>query len=54
MLVSAAKRDSVKCPKCGTKTLSRGISTFAVMGAERGPKSGGDSCTSCSSSSCYT
>jgi putative FmdB family regulatory protein len=50
LLVSASDKDSVKCPKCGTRTLSRQLSTFAVVGCD----SGGGSCKSCSTTSCST
>jgi putative FmdB family regulatory protein len=55
LLVTASGKDSVKCPKCGTKTLSRQLSTFAVVGGGRGVEAGGGSCKSCSSTaSCST
>jgi len=50
LLVSASERDSVPCPNCKTRTLSREISAFAVSGTGKG----GDSCGSCSTSSCFT
>lgn len=54
LLMSTSERDSAVCPKCGTKSLKREISSFAVAGVERGKGAGGDSCTSCSTTSCST
>lgn len=54
LLVSASNKDAVECPKCGTRTLSRQLSTFAVLGAERGKSADGGSCKSCSTTSCST
>lgn len=54
LLVGTSKRDSVECPKCGTRTLARQISAFAVAGGEHGKGTGGEACGVCSSKSCST
>ncbi len=59
---SSSEESEVRCPKCGSATVSRQVSSFALGGgssAERGSSASsfsgcsGRSCRSCSSKSCH-
>lgn len=44
--------EKVACPKCGKSRLDKLFSVFGVKSGEKFTPSGGNSCGSCSASSC--